>query len=434
MKENASLLSTKTYYSNPKAIALITGFRDLAFAGIVLISLVPETSNRFLFVTFFSMWIFFAYASNVRAFIKTLITPDIKIYSVYIWLMTYVIFYFTGYIQGAEIDRIFNHVRLGFTLLIFNYYLESEDWKAIEKLTGFSLACIVASCILTLRGIALDPMAARILATGREELIMGFDGLMIGTYGLIYSLAFVAVTLIGLLKMKKSIITKTIFLGMALLFSYTIFSAAFMIALLILLVGFLLIFLNIKNTLMLIVTSFILVFLALLLSPLLYATFSYLGAVIEHDALSMRFYELAHMVRYGTAEGTVTSEARFNLYWQSLTMFLENPILGIGGFYGFRTDLFGIGGHSTFLDELAKYGILGSGFLFVAIISNFRYVYGKLRSEKQRAIYFSVMILFCLLGFINTLLFVPIFFTMFFVVPGMIFSYTKHGPKEIAKR
>jgi hypothetical protein len=411
------------YNTNRKVNVQTSSFRDLAAAGIVLISLVPETTNRYLFVTLFLLWITLAYASNIRAFMKAFIYSDIKSYSVYVWLLTYMIFYFAGYMQGADIDRIFNYLRLGFTLLLINYYIESEDWNAIKKLTAFSLGCIVFSCITTLRALALDPIAARILATGREELIQGLGGLMIGSYGLVYGLVFVTVTLVGLLKAKLSIGWKVVFLSLAVLFAYTIFSAAFMIALLLILFGLILVLLDIRKTTSLLITTVIFIALILLMSPFLYNALNYLGDRTEHDVLSMRFYELAHMVRYGTAEGTVTSEARFKFYWLSLSSFLESPILGVGGFYGFGGSIWGIGGHSAFLDELAKYGVLGSVFLFVALFSNAFYVYKKFSSDKQRANYYSAIILFFILGLINTMLFVPLFFAAYFVVPGMIFSY-----------
>ncbi|MBS4007461.1 MAG: hypothetical protein KGZ45_03425 [Clostridium sp.] len=428
MNANTSLSNIAVHNTNRKVVISVKAFRELAAAGIILISLVPETSNRFLFVTFFSLWITLAYVSNVRGFIKAFIYPNIKSYSVYAWLLLYMIFYLTGYMQGVEIDRIFNYLRLGFTLLLINYYIESENWSAIKKLTVFSLGCMAFSCITTLRALALDPLAARVLATGREELIQGLEGLMIGSYGLVYGLVFVTVALVGLLKAKLLTGWKAGFLIIAVLFAYTIFSAAFMIALLLFLFGLTLMFLNIKRTKSMLLTIVIFIALVLLMSPFLYDTFNYLGDLTEHNALSMRFYELAHMVRYGTAEGTVTSEARVQLYLLSLSTFFENPILGVGGFYGFGTSIFGIGGHSAFLDELAKYGILGTGFLFVALFSNAFYVYKKLRSNKQKAIYYSAMIPFFVLGLINTLLFIPIFFAAYFVVPGLIFSYYKPDP------
>lgn len=139
----------------------------------------------------------------------------------------------------------------------------------------------------------------------------------------------------------------------------------------------------------------------------------------------MRFYEMAYFLKYGNADGTLDLASRLDLYAISLKSFLSSPIIGVGGYYGYGTSFFGIGGHSAFLDELAKYGVLGSGFLFVALISNARFVYRRFKDNKQKMVYYCSMLAFFILGAINTLLFIPIAIMGYFVVPGIIFSISK---------
>jgi len=414
--------------ARPKEITVYRALRDTSAAGLVLVSIVPELSSRFIFVPLFVLWVLFAFTSSPRAFKNTFINPDIKSYSVYCWLIMYATFYFVGYMHGAEVERLFNHARIGFSLLFFNYYLETHSMKLVERLTVFAIACIIFTSLTTLRGLALDPMAARILATGRVELMYAVTGMAIGSYGFIYGLVFVVVAIFSLIKAGLPVKHKVILTALVALLTYTIFAAAFMLALLILGTSVTLLLLNIKKHSHLLITALVILMLLFVLSPVVSSVFSYLGDTVTHQALSMRFHELAIMSRDFSVDGALNAEGRWGFVALSIRTFFSSPILGGGGFYGFGAEQHGIGGHSAFLDELAKYGIIGAGFLFVALYSNARFVYRRLKSSKQKVAYYCSMTAFSILGFINTLLFVPIVFMAYFVVPGIICSFSNNMP------
>jgi len=426
MELTAKAASFPIGQARPKEITVYRALRDTSAAGLVLVSIVPEASSRFIFVPVFVLWVLFAFISRPRAFKDTFISPDIKSYSVYFWLILYATFYFMGYMHGAEVERLFNHARIGFSLLFFNYYLETDDMKSVKLLTLFALACIVFTSIATLRGLALNPMAARLLATGREELIYAVTGMGIGSFGFAYGLTFVVVAIFGLFRTRLPVKHRIIFTALVALFTYTIFSAAFMMSLLLLFVSVALTLLNIKSNTHLVATFLVMLMLLFALSPVVSSVLNFLGDTVEHPALSMRFHELAIMSRDFSVDGTLNAEGRWGFVTLSIRTFFSNPILGVGGFYGFATSQHGIGGHSAFLDELAKYGIIGAGFLFVALYSNARFVYRRLKNSKQKIAYYCSMTAFFILGFINTLLFVTVVFMAYFVVPGIICSFSNN--------
>lgn len=424
MKSSPSLVIPMSQ-ARKEEITFVKMLRDLCAAGIVFTSLVPEASSRYIFLPLVLFWVLFSYVSNPKAFNRAFIIPDIKTYSIYLWLVTYTIFYFAGYMHGAEFDRLFNYYRLGFSILIFNYYLETSDIKAVKRIIVFALISVFVVCILTLRGLALDPMAARVLATGREELIQGLTGMTIGSYGFIYGLVFLSTSVIGLIKTNLLKSQKILFAVIVVLAIYTIFSAAFMMALLLIATTFILLLFNVKRASRLFGIALFLFILSWFLAPVFYNVLSYLGDVVRHPALSQRLHELALTIRFGTVEGTINMDARWNLLNLSLGTFIVNPILGVGGFYGDYTIVNGIGGHSAFFDELARFGILGAGSLLVALYSNTRFVYRRFIHSKQKLVYFCSMSAFFILGTINTLLFVPIIFMAYFVVPGLIWSFSE---------
>jgi O-antigen ligase len=159
----------------------------------------------------------------------------------------------------------------------------------------------------------------------------------------------------------------------------------------------------------------------IIFAPLLYNIFIYLGDAVGNQNLSMRFYELSQLFRYSSAEGTIDLRARLEFYRLSIDSLLSNPILGVGGYYGYDSSNYGVGGHSGFLDELARFGLIGSMFLFIGIIKNIRFVYGRFRKNEARTVYFCSMLGFFILGMINTIFFIPIAAMVFFVVPGLLY-------------
>lgn len=424
MAENTTTAARSLPSASRMKIMYTSFLRDVCAAGIVITSVVPETSRWFIFLPVILFWFLFALLSGSRAFYQTFIAPDIKAYSIYFWLFMYFVFYFAGYMQGAGIERMFNYLRLGSILLFFNYYLHINNLRTVRRLTVFSLICIVFVAISTLRGLALDPMAARLLATGMEDLMLGLTGMMIGSYGFIYGLVFVVVAIVGLIRtspLKKQTIVLSAIAALAI---YTIFSAAFTIALLILTIALVLLLLNIKKISWTLVVASISFMVIQIMSPIFYGVLFYLGDIVEFPVLSERIHSLAYLVKHGNFEGSENMTARWEFLLLSAGTFLNNPILGVGGFYGFGTSQL-IGGHAGFLDELAKYGIIGTGFLFVALYSNARFIYRRLKNSKQKIVYHCSMSAFFILGVINTFLFVPLLFMAYFVVPGIILSFYK---------
>jgi len=403
--------------------------REASFLGIIFVSIVPETSRKFIFIPLIITWFLFSLLSNLKAFEKTFIIPDIKSYSIYFWILIYLFFYFIGYMKGENLTNyLTSNMRFGFSLLFFNYYIKTNENDTIKKLTIASIIFTVLVSLKTLNVLAINPIASRVLATGREELIqnLGVNTFMLGGYGFIYGLIFICIAIFGCLRFGTIKKNKIIYIISLILFMLTIFSSAYTIAIIILIISLLLISLLLLtlriNNIKFFMTLSILLMLAFIILLNMQNIFFYLSEIIPNAILSERFRDVAFFLKYGSAEGTVDLGARLEYYTISIKSFLESPLIGIGGYYGYESSIYGIGGHSAFWDELARYGILGSGYLFIALISNAIYVYRWFKDKRQRFIYFCGMLAFFTLGWINTLLFAPIAMIVFFVFPGIIHS------------
>lgn len=399
--------------------------------GILITSIVPNTSNKMIFTPLLLLWIISAFLTSNKSFINTFFKLSIKSYAIYVWLIGYFVFFITGYAIGIDV-YLLNYIRIGFSILMFDYYMELNDYKVIKKLTLVSIALIVFVCITTIKVLSTNKDAARILATGREDLAQNLHGI-IGTYGFIYSLVFICIVILGCFvdgTIKKNKVLWILILGLLLI---TIFEASFMIAIILLAaISLLMIFKVNKFSHFLFLFLLMVIFIELCL-PFISDGLIFLANSVESQSMSMRFNELNQFIIDGNVGGTVDMGIRFNLYMISIKSFISSPLIGVGGFYGYDTRYFGIGGHSGFLDEIARYGILGTVSLFIGLIENMKYIYKKF-DKKQKNIYMKCTVAFFSLGFINTILFVPIIVVVFFVVPGLLIYLRDHNElKQVAK-
>ncbi|MBS3873076.1 MAG: hypothetical protein KGZ92_03635 [Firmicutes bacterium] len=401
---------------------LLIMLRDTSAAGLLMMSIVPGFLRVHFFGVLLALWAALAVLSNPKAFVRAYIVRNVQSYSVYLWLLIYGVFFFAGHMHGAGLDRVFNYAGIGFFMIFFRYYLECSDLIAVRVLSVFALICIFFVSLTTLRGLALNPMAARLLSTGIEELTIGLAGMGIGSYGFIYGLVFVVVAILGSTRAGTLAKHRFAAVALAVIFVYTIFSAAFTIALLLLAISVTLLLLKIKNTShFAIATIYILLFL-LVISPVVSTALHVLGDSVGHEALSERFHELAIISRTLSLESSISTAGRLGLIALSARTFLSAPILGVGGRYGVYVTYDVIGGHASFFDHLAQYGIVGAWLLFVSLYSNVRCVYRRLVLGTQKQTYLCAMITFFLLGCINTMMTVPIISMVFFVTPGVIYS------------
>lgn len=395
-------------------------FRDLMTIGILITSLVPETSNKMVFLPLVLAWFLFAFQSNSRSIIVTFIKPSLKTYSIYLWIIGYMVFYFFGYTSGFEV-YIFNYIRIAFSILLINYYIELKNYSTLNRLAIISIFIICFVCITTIKALLIDKNAARLLSTGVESLTENIQGI-VGSFGFIYGLVFICITIIGCFAENIIIKHKAIWIIILVLMLFTIYEASFMIALIVLFVISLLIVLKINKLRDFLILCLAVLLILLVCSPIISNILLFLSRNVKGFELSMRVYELSQFITSGNTENAVDMGKRLSLYSISVKSFLSNPLLGVGGFYGYDSAYFGIGGHSGLLDELARYGILGTLPLFIGLIENMKYVYKKLITKKK-IIYLKCMIGFFILGFINTVFFVPLIIIVFFVAPAILFYF-----------
>ena len=125
--------------------------------------------------------------------------------------------------------------------------------------------------------------------------------------------------------------------------------------------------------------------------------FSYFASVINNETISERLHSISTSIAYGMASGNLASRA--DVYMSSLNTFLKHPF-GVGPEYTYSTFENGIGYHSQFLDDLARYGIFGIIFYIAFFIGYYKLIRKQWDKVNMRQIAIPVVVTyFCFLVF-----------------------------------
>lgn len=246
--------------------------------------------------------------------------------------------YFMNYLYYAII----------FAVFVCGFYFYSRQENKLLLIILITDISIVT--IHTMIELIRNPVLVRAMSTGADakmSLLNGAVPIGVGGYGMCYQLVFCAMLLMILLN-KNPLNTVWICLLEVVIF-WVLFSAQITLALLMQAGGIIAMLLfrsDSKNFLWKILFFVVLLLIMFNLESILQLLISYAS-----EDLAVRLEELL-----GIGDITTTSSgdiaSRYRLYWSSFSLFLQNPLWGSFGGNG-------IGCHSTFLDLLGAYGLLG---------------------------------------------------------------------------
>ncbi len=136
----------------------------------------------------------------------------------------------------------------------------------------------------------------------------------------------------------------------------------------------------------------------------------------------------------GIVEGDQTG--RGVLFTVSLGTFLSNPLIGIGPVSTVESGLLyaEIGGHSSWIDQLAEYGMLGFAPFLVLVFLRVRRIWSLRRgvfSEQPLAVAgLASAICFLIAGVVNPIIFIPNALVAFFMFTTVVAGqrYSRAGP------
>lgn len=394
----------------------------------IILTLMPTylSSSPILIIVLMILIISLCFVTNPIIFSNSFLgLQQVTVMLAYSFLIFLLIFLIFGY---GDIDFYYFYVylRVFFAILLFYYYSNLNE-KLQRWLSLISFLAMFIVSIFTSIALHKNPYSVRILTSGKQV-----DSFLTGGYSFIYGLLFYCIMILGLLN-KNVIMTKTkkfafcIILGF---FIMVLYQSSLTISLILLIMSMFFLFIpSIRNGYSFYYWILLLFTLTVIFLNYADVIFYKLSIWTENFELSVRFLELSNFFSGNNVNGDMLT--RLNLYSTSLQTFSNNPILGVGGYYGHDSILKGIGGHSELIDNFARYGIIVGLNYILIIISFSKYVAKRIVNNKLKKIYLVMVFVYILLGIVNNLRTVELGTIFFFTIPIYIYSIDQKNNKSI---
>lgn len=303
--------------------------------------------------------------------------------------------------------------------IMYLYFIYSKDYKGLAIVSVAALVFIIATSLISIIGLKMFPYAVRELSSGtagkNDSLYMSLG---IAGYTHWIGIIYIFPILIYFLKNKEHFrIKRWIILISIGVLAYSLVKTQITTALIISLFFIVYALINRRdlNSSGVLIVSF--VFLSLfMLNHYIASFFYYLSSIMDSELLQSRIRDVGmvfEMQDFNPESGeTYFATSRLSRMSISIESFLKNPIIG-GPISG---------GHSTWLDKLGLFGLLG--FIpWVVIFWRHTMLNLKLISKSYKP-YYLLSVISCLLAGIltTTANSVHSCVVLFFVVPGLYFT------------
>lgn len=345
----------------------------------------------------------------------------------YICIFLFLLYYTATSLLGGNFSNTFESVLYFLiefsSIFIVVYMREDGEKKDAQKKLLINLFFVVWDifCVAAIVTYIRTPNLARLMAAYRSS----YSSLIIGGgYPMAYGSAVLGVYLFQSILQHADLSRKYRVFAIfeIILLTVLVYLTNSFVILVAMLLGFVLCFFRhtLKGSLY-ILSVILLVTLSLIVYFNLEGILEWILKVNNNEFIEKRIFEL-----YNLVANDVTSyhlNKRSDLYTMSFTSFLQHPIFGVGytfGNVGSLQRLNGIGAHSTILDALGQYGLVGSVPLFGIIL----FPFVKNKELKYSSIY--------LLPFLFMLFMNPCFTTYHFILVSyliipLIQDFTERG-------
>lgn len=276
-------------------------------------------------------------------------------------------------------------------LMISAFVIQNRYEELAKKIVVVVLLMIFVTSITTYYGNMLFPNASRALATGEAELSATYTRYNIAGFDYVY----INVLLIPLIVYRfKYISGKKLFPIILLAIMYMmIFKTSYTTALLLSVLGLFSYFLKSRlttNRIVLYLLCFAIAY--FLVKNLLPPILNGLADLVDNENISPRLNDLANVFMGNDVYDNSDIGSRKDLYLQSFTGFLSNPIIG--------TQTVG-GGHSFILDSLCCWGIFGLCLFGVLLSRLYKFIIKQFQNSSIFNYSVFTFILLLIMLFLN---------------------------------
>jgi hypothetical protein len=334
-----------------------------------------------------------------------------------LWGAILLLYFFLNY--GGEMEtQLLSFIMILPIISIFSFCEYKRAYRLEKILFNVLIIGLIITSIITIRFLIQDPLASRVIAIAEGNSFYSMKG--VGGFSFVYSLVLLCPVLFYSFIYTKSG-NRWLYLLISCLFGITVIAASYAIANIVMFMLLVVpIVFNKKNIL-----PVTIVFIIVLLAGKFLLSFAYDYILsIENTIIRIRFLELYNFALFNEVQASSDISLRLSTYTGSFIKFISNPIFGVGAFFGTSGEVVGIGGHSEWLDLLARFGIVGSLPLLLFISSILKNIKSSLQ-KKTRPIYIIILFYFLLLGLVNPFLGL-VSMTTIFLLPFLFNTQRKH--------
>ena len=290
-----------------------------------------------------------------------------------------------------------DHIRVSFTFWgsLIVYYLTVMNPRTQKRLVVLGMVMLLTTAITSMVGVVVNPRAARIITYASNDIEEDLAIRLLNIGGLAFFQGLVVCVPILLTLISHNKYKRLAIVALSIIF-ISLLSASFTIALIVFVVAVIMGYIannSLNGRVMAISICLIIIFVVPWSNVLMW-----LSEIINNPTISERLLSLASSLSSGSAEGDLSS--RVNLYLSSLNTFLEQP-WGVGPEYTFVNYEKGIGYHSQFLDDLARYGVFALIFYIAFFAGYYKLLYKQWSKIDLQQIALPVVIVYFIFLVLN---------------------------------
>lgn len=314
--------------------------------------------------------------------------PNLHIFALYVFLL----YSFTINYIVDDIDGIKRNIQL-YILLFFILVYTSYQRKSLEILKPviyINVVLFLIWAIATLTALNVNSHAVRYLIRS-SEISRHYSSLGVGGFAFIYSLLIYITILIYLLKKQLNLNLISFFYIISLFLSVaTVLKSGYTLAVILLVISMVTILFYSSNIWKNIIYFTFVAIILYILNYYILDILHYLLKFAEGTNYRLKINDIINSYELGEASGT--AHDRLERYARSLSIFLENPLLGIGS-------VATVGKHSLILDSFAQYGIvIGTLIIYILIYIPY-HIFITVKNNKPLA--FTILLLIISLTLVN---------------------------------
>jgi len=314
-----------------------------------------------------------------------------------LWFLTYWVIYRDHPIANNLINFIISFIPCILAIQANRTVTDKDFFEGYLKTMSIFVGI---TCITTIIGLIIYPMASRQLASGSAIWdTERYTRINIGGYEFIYALVLLIPVFLWLIKRARGL-WKAIYIIILTLDICCIYASQYTIALVCAVVALIVVALQNNQKLAWICTILIAIFLLFNGLSLLGKMFYWVSDIVDQEYVSDRLLQLAQLFS-GQTVSTETSSERLDHYFNQVNEFLNSPVLGHNLLEYSNTH---VSGHSLFLDLAGGAGIFGVSVLIFLIQKLYRLA---VNPSKQRVLPHirSLWIMAILLALLNPIIF-----------------------------